>query len=250
MAQGHVPGQPLPGAAPIAAVCRRAGAHNHGSTLAGEPAIGPAGVRVRLSSWPRQQEALQGLRALGYRAAAASWPGEHGAALLVTGWSARLLTARVERLETAVRHLECDASIWAECALVRFRGLTGEDGLDEDTARDRVVAETRSAAAAQPGPPHVHVPAEYAEHDRRQAHGVIRVLLGRAAAGEHAVAHLARNIKDLAEAVIGLLLEYRYTHGYDKESATAWALLGIGEGTQVIRQLAGHDIDRGSSESA
>jgi hypothetical protein len=59
------PGELLPGAGPIAEACSRATAHNYGSTLVGDPVVSPAGVRVRLSSWPRQQEALRALRALG-----------------------------------------------------------------------------------------------------------------------------------------------------------------------------------------
>ena len=237
-------GQPQPGAGPIVAACRRATAHNYGDTVVGDPALSPAGVRVRLSSWPRQQEALRALRALGYRADEDNRPGEHGAALLVTGWSAGLLTARVKRLETTARDLERDIPAWAEQALARFRELTCEDSWDEAAAQYQVAAEVRAAAAAQPGPPHLHVAAEVDEHDRHQAAGAIRALLEHAAAGELAVARLSRSTGDVAESVIGLFLEYRDTHGCDEETAAARALLEIFEGTQAIRELASNDVER------
>lgn len=237
-------GQPLPGAGPIAAACRRATAHNYGSTLIGDPAVSPAGVRVRLSSWPRQQEALRALRALGYQAAEDSRPAEHGAALLVTGWRAELLEARVKRLETAARDLESYVSDWAEHGLDKFREITCEDSMDEAVARDRVAAEIRAAAAGEPGPPHLHVTAEVDEHDRHQATGAIRALLDRAASGELAVARLARSAGDVAESAIGLFLEYRGAPGRDEETAALLALQEVFEGTQAIRELAGYDVQR------
>lgn len=236
-------GQPPPGAEPMAAACRRATADNYGSTLVGDPVVSPAGVRVRLSSWPRQQEALRALRALGYRVAEDSRAGEHGAALLVTGWSAELLTARVERLETAARDLERDIPAWAGHALDRFRGLVCEDGVDDATAQDQVGAEILAAAAAQPGPRHLHAAAGVHERDRRQATGKIRSLLDRAASGELAVTRLSRGIEDLAGSVIGLFLEYRDAYGHDEETAAARALLEILEGTQAVRELAGYDVE-------
>lgn len=237
------PGELLPGAGPIAEACSRATAHNYGSTLVGDPVVSPAGVQVRLSSWPRQQEALRALRALGYRAAEDSRPGEHGAALLVTGWSAELLTARVERLERAAGELERDIPAWAEQALERFRELTCEDSWDEAAAQDRAVTEIRAAAAVQAGPPYLHVTADVDEHDRHQATGATRALLDRAASGELAVARLSRSTGDVADSAIGLFLEYRDMHGRDEETAAARALLEIFEGTQAIRELASYDVE-------
>jgi hypothetical protein len=63
---------------PIARACRRV-------TVLGEREVTSAAVRIRLSSWPQQQEALAALRLLDYQVAEDSRDGEHGAALVVTG---------------------------------------------------------------------------------------------------------------------------------------------------------------------
>lgn len=93
----------------ILAACRAA-AHSHGQPVLGSADITARGVRIRLSSWPRQQEALTALRTLGYAAGDDSGlPGtEHGEVLLVTGWDEQILAARVDRLERAVRELETE----------------------------------------------------------------------------------------------------------------------------------------------
>ncbi len=224
-------GQPLPGTGPITAACRAATAHNFGETLLADPVVSEIGVRVRLSSWPRQQEAPDALHAPGYQARADDRDGEHGAALVVTGWDGALLAARVERLEGAVRSLERDITLWAEDALGKFRELTAQEGMDEEAALQQVAGETRQAAARQPGPPHVHAAAEVDEHDRFYAKGTIRELLDRATAGERALAQLARDTGRVAEAAVGLYQEYRYVHGHDDEDAAApHALTEIGEG--------------------
>ena len=70
-------------AEPVASACRRATARDSGVPVLGDPEVTPAGIRVRLSSWPRQQEALAALRLLGYQVAGEGRDGEHGAALVV-----------------------------------------------------------------------------------------------------------------------------------------------------------------------
>lgn len=213
----------LPCTGPVARACRRATAHNYGSPLVGEPAATPAGIRVRLSSWPRQQEALSALRALGYQAAGDSRDGEHGAALLVTGWDAALLAARAARLEDAVRHFGRDAPEWAETAVTRFRALREEEGLDETSAREQAAAAARSSAASLPGRPPLHVSAPVDDTDLLRATGEARGLLNRVAAGEAAVTAMAAAAARLAVTAIGLYLHYSGPGGCDAETAAARA---------------------------
>jgi hypothetical protein len=213
----------LPCTGPVARACRRATAHNYGSALVGEPAPGPAGIRVRLSSWPRQQEALSALRALGYQAAGDSRDGEHGAALVVTGWDTALLAARAARLEDAVRGFGRGAPEWAEAAITRFRVLHEEEGLDETSARDQAAADARSSAASLPGRPPLHVAAPVDDTDLLRAAGEARTLLNRVAAGEAAVTAMAAAAAQLAVTAIGLYLHYSGP-GDDGESAAARAV--------------------------
>lgn len=73
--------------------------------------------------------------------------------------------------------------------------------------------------------------------------GQVRVLLDRVAAGETAVTKMTASAGNLAEAAIGLFLEYRDLHGYDDEAAAAKAVLEIHGGTQATRELAAYDLD-------
>lgn len=232
----------MPDPGPIADACRTATAHNFGGTLIGEPTVTAAGIRVRMSSWPRQQEALAALHALGYYAAEDLRAGEHGAALIVTGWDTELLAARAERLENAVRGFERDLPTWADEAITRFNGLQDAEGWDDALAQEQVIAETRRAAREHPAPQYLHVSAPVDERDRLQASGQVRVLLDRVAAAETAVTKMTASAGQLAEAAIGLFLEYRDLHGYDDEAAAAKAVLEIHEGTQATRELAAYDL--------
>jgi hypothetical protein len=211
MAQEQMPdhgasaGQPLPGAGPIADACRRAAAHNFGSTLIADPMVTPVGVRVRLPSRQCQQEALRALRALGYQAAEDGRDDEHGAALIVTGWSTRRLTARAEQLEAAVRYFDQNAPAMANTAVSRFRNFQTAEGWDDADAQGRIVAEARQVALTTwPGLRSWSAPVD--EHDRLQASGGTRALLDRVAAGEAAVARMAAAAEHIAGAAIGLFL--------------------------------------------
>lgn len=236
----------LPDPAAIQAACEQATAHNHGQAVLGPPAISARGVRVRLSSWPRRQEARTALRALGYAVTEDTAPvgTEHGEALLVTGWDERLLGERAARLERAVHHLEDEHDEAATQALAAFRRYTGEIGLDEQPAQRRALDDLGRAITARPGSAYRHRSAAVGEHDVRQASGPRRDLLVRVAAGEAALAKLRREHLATAEAAIGLFLEYRDCHGYDDEDrAAAQALIDTREGVQAIHELAGYDND-------
>src|SRR5262245_42733266 len=142
----------MPAPGPIADACRTATAHNFGDTLVGEPAVTAAGIRVRMSSWPRQQEALKALHLLGYHAVEDIREGEHGAALIVTSWDTELLVARAERLENAVHGFERDLPAWADEAITRFIDLQDAEGWDDALTQEYVIAENRRAAREHPGP--------------------------------------------------------------------------------------------------
>jgi hypothetical protein len=229
----------------ILAACRRATAHNHGHPILGDPHIDARGTRIRLSSWPRQQEALTVLRALGYAVVEDSRPigVEHGEALLVTGWDEQLLTARVDRLERAVRELEAEHDTIATHAVEWFRGYT-ETGLDEAQAKRRTLHDMRRHVAERPGPSHEHQPAQPTERDIAQARAPWRDLLIRIAAAETALAKMQREHLATSEAAIDLFVEYRdcYCDG-DGDQAATKALIDVREGVNAIHELAGYDND-------
>ncbi|MBO0871826.1 MAG: hypothetical protein J2P19_00380 [Pseudonocardia sp.] len=241
---------PLPHPEPILAACRAVTAHNFGDAIVGDPVKAPGAVRVRFSSWPRQQEALAVLLRLGYEVAEDDRAGEHGSALIVTGWNAHRLAARADRLDRAVRDLERDAALWADHALFRYRQLVDEDGATEDVAFDRVVDETRTAVAQQPGPRHRHAAGEIDERDRRQETGEIRDLLDRVAAGERTLARLVRDTGSLAEQTIDMYRECRDVHGHDDEAAVGHALTEISEGVRATHDLARAELDDPPSQGA
>lgn len=234
---------PLPNPEPILAACRAATAHNFGNAIVDPPATVPGGVRVRLSSWPRQQEAFAVLLNLGYEVADDDHPDEHGSALLVTGWNAQRLADRGDRLDRAVRDLVHDTDLWAYHALARYRQLVDEDGMAEDVARDRVLDETRTAAAQQPGPRHRHAAGEVDERDRRQEAGEIRELLDRVAAGERTLARLVRVTGSLAEQTIDMFRECRDVHGDEEDAAAAHALTEMSEGVRATHDVARAELD-------
>jgi hypothetical protein len=134
--------------------CRAATAHNHGQPVLGA-AHSTRGVRIRLSSWPRQQEALAALRTLGYAATDDIRPAgtEHGEALLVTGWDDQTLAARADRLERTVRELEAEHDVVATYAVDRYRRYAGDMGLCEAEAKRRALDDMPpSPCAGRPAP--------------------------------------------------------------------------------------------------
>lgn len=243
----HDPG-PVPGE--IVRACRVATAHNHGRAVL-EAVASERGVRVRLSSWPRQQEALRDLWALGYAAVPDSRPigVEHGEAVLVTGWDWALLTNRVTRLETAIRDMTAVGGRVAADALDSYRLGVDELGLHDGDARRRAVEGARGEVARAPGRVgHVSAPVDPADLDR--AAGELRRLLARVAAAETALSRMERDHAAVADAVIGLFLEYRDVPGYvDEELAAAKALAEVGEGLGALRELAGAETDPGGWSS-
>lgn len=217
----------LPSPGPVADACRAATGHNYGDTLVGGPVLTAAGIRVRMSSWPRQQEALKMLRLLGYQAAEDSREGEHGAALIVTGWDTDLLTARAERLEDAAGRIRRDLPVWADAAVTRFMNLQDAEGWDDSVALEQAVIESRRAARDEPGPAFRHASAAVDERDRARASGQVRVLLDRVAAAETAAAGMTGAAAGIAETAIGLFLEYRGLHGCGRNEAAENAIRDI-----------------------
>jgi hypothetical protein len=244
------PGPALPCPEPVAAACRTATAHNLGDTIAAGPVVTAAGIRVVMVSWPRQQEALRALRALGYQAAEDQLKdGEAGAALLLTGWDTALLAERAARLENAVSAFERDMPSWADEAITRFTDLQDADGQDDAVVQEQVIAETRRSARNLPGPPHLHLSAPVDARDRDRATGEVRVLLDRVAAGGQAVTRLTEAAGKLAETAIGLFLEYRGLAS-DDEAAAAKAFREIAEYAGSIHDCAVDELLHAASTGA
>ena len=205
---------------PIARACRHATTHNSGVTVLGEPEVTPAGTRIRLSSWPRQQEALSALRLLGYQVAEDSRDGEHGAALVVTGWDTAWLTRRAVRLEEAVRNLDRSAPERATAAISRFIGLEAAEGLGEASARERVTTEA-GRAARRPYPDHLHASAPVDGDDLLHAGREVGVLLAQVSHGEDAIAAAGARAEQLADTAIRLFICYRVSLSEEKAAERA-----------------------------
>jgi hypothetical protein len=139
----------------ILAACRTATAHNHGQPVVGGTRVDTRGVRIRLSSWPRQQEALTTVRALAYAVTDDSRPigVEHAEALQGTGWDERLLAARADRLERAARELEAEHDAIAAYAVDWYRRYAADLGMGEAEAKRRTLDDVRCHVAERPGRP-------------------------------------------------------------------------------------------------
>jgi hypothetical protein len=227
--------RPAPDA--ILAVCRRSTQHIRGQTVY-EATITDRGVRVRLSSWPRQQQALRVLRDLGYAAIEDDRPPgtEHGSALLVTSWDLPALAARAERLEAAIRVMEKEFFEVTDTAIHDFREQVDKHGLAEDAAATHTIDRARRTVAERPDPAgYVSMPISAA--DLAAATNEAAELLIRVQAGEIALGRLQDTHAPIAEAAIGLYQEYRHLHGCSDEEAAAKALTEVVEGLRAVHEI-------------
>lgn len=213
---GHVQ---FPAAEPIVSACRLATARSSGVHVL-DAEVTPAGVQVRLSSRPRQQEALAALLLLGYQVAGDSRGGGHGAALVVAGWDAGLLAERVARLENAGRWFDRGARDLAAGAISRFTELEGTRRLSEASARERAASEA-GQVAQDPYPDGRHVSAPVAGEDLLRAAGETQALLSRASRGEDAAAAAGARAQQLADTAIRLFTSYRDSIGEERAAERA-----------------------------
>jgi len=118
---------------------------------AARAAVGANGVRVRLLSSSAAREAASALRRIGYQVIRTNRPRDRG--VLVTGWSAGALEARLDIMRVVIHQLSISPSVTASAAISRARASSPappDDALLAETG-----ARLRAWVAARSG---IHAP--------------------------------------------------------------------------------------------
>jgi hypothetical protein len=175
----------------------------------------------------------------------------------------RVLGARIQDLRELARVAEVDLDAEAADAVARFLDAA-VNGSEEDLARQDAVREAAAATAARRGASQFvarEVLAEFPETTARAREALQQAAAAAAAARTGAGAEVARlqlgvavleyaliSLEtqaggDTAAAAIGLLQEYRDSHGCGPERAREQALADISEGTQATIELANYEAE-------
>jgi len=172
----------------VRAVCERATRHNDGPAVHSAQ-VTDAGVHVRLSSWPRQMEAVRALYEVGYAADI----DDPVLGVMVTGWDPERLAMRWAETRDVQRDLEFTHNDIAATAINQARAYLAAHPDHHQVDTERIAASAAVAAGrdlASSGPPATGLsPVSSAQisaapAERRDGHSSIRDQLIEIAARE------------------------------------------------------------------